>query len=119
LITRISPASLRTPRLTIAPNARALSRRAGELRNGDAPRVDRATYSRALVSAADRERGTAPTDAASPAAWKAVLHEWYDGHMDHWHSWRAVLEAIRHVPVDGPIYSTSGLDLKAYAHGVC
>jgi len=74
---------------------------------------------RALVSAAGHQRGTAPTHAAPPAAWKAVLHDWYDGHMDHWHSCQAVLEAIRHLPVDGPIYSTIGLDLKAYARGVC
>jgi hypothetical protein len=74
---------------------------------------------RALVSAAGHQRANAPTRAASPAAWKAVLHDWYDGHMDHWHSCRAVLEAIRHLPVDGPIYSTIGLDLKAYARGVC
>jgi hypothetical protein len=39
--------------------------------------------------------------------------------MDHWHSCAAVREAIRHLPADGVVYSTIGLDLDSYARGVC
>jgi hypothetical protein len=74
---------------------------------------------RTLISASKQHRTNRPTQTASAAAWKAVLNDWYDGRMNHWHPCQAVLEAIRHLPVDGPIYSTIGLDLKAYARGVC
>jgi hypothetical protein len=74
----------------------------------------------ALVNAALRHpAANAPTRRVSAAAWKSVLNDWYDGHMDRWHPCAAVLEAIRHLSVDGPIYSTITLDLKAYARGVC
>jgi len=48
-----------------------------------------------------------------------VLQDWYDGTMDEWHPCKAVLAAIRHLPVDPPTFSTIYLDLTAYAHGVC
>lgn len=62
---------------------------------------------------------TSPSRPVSASAWKAVLNDWYDGQMNQWHSCRAVRTAIRHLPADGPIYSTVALDLKAYARGVC
>src|SRR5882762_202971 len=74
-----------------------------------------------LITAAAPQQGSpnAPVGTVSPAEWKAVFKDWYDGKMDHWHSCAAVREAIRHVPVGGAIYSTIGLDLDAYARGVC
>jgi hypothetical protein len=73
----------------------------------------------ALVAAAHAHAVSSPTRRVTASAWKAVLNDWYDGRMDHWHSCAAVMEAIRHLPADPPVYSTVELDLKAYARGVC
>jgi hypothetical protein len=73
----------------------------------------------ALIAAAPARPSTTPARPGSAAAWKAVLNDWYDGHMDHWHPCAAVLEAIRHLPADPATYSTVELDLQAYARGVC
>lgn len=75
----------------------------------------------ALINAASPSRAPAHAPAVNvPAsAWRAVFRDWYDGHMDHWHSCAAVREALRHLPSDGPIYSTVALDLRAYERGVC
>jgi hypothetical protein len=76
----------------------------------------------ALIAAATA-RNSIPTNAPVPpvsaAEWKAVFNDWYDGRMDHWHSCAAVREALRHLPADGMIYSTIGIDLQAYASGTC
>jgi hypothetical protein len=64
-------------------------------------------------------RANEPLRRVSTADWKAVFNDWYDGRMDHWHSCAAIREALRHLPSDGPIYSTIGIDLQAYALGVC
>jgi hypothetical protein len=56
---------------------------------------------------------------ASSHEWKAVLMDWYDGRIDDWHRCAAVYAAIRHLPMDTPIYSTVRDDLKAYAKAVC
>ena len=50
---------------------------------------------------------------ASSHEWKAVLKDWYDGRIDEWHRCAAVYEAIRHLPMDTPIYSTARDDLRA------
>jgi hypothetical protein len=55
----------------------------------------------------------------SPADWKAVLEDWYVGGLDHRHSCGAVVVAISHLPVDGPVYSTVFDDLRRYAGKVC
>jgi hypothetical protein len=55
----------------------------------------------------------------SGRGWKLVLNDWYDGRIDGWHGCAAVREAIRHVPVDPPVYSTVRGDLEAYATAVC
>lgn len=74
---------------------------------------------RRLIAAAGAHQGNAPSKPVSAAAWKAVLSDWYDGRMDHWHSCRAVREALRHLPADPVAYSTVFVDLEAYARGVC
>src|SRR5205823_2828370 len=68
-----------------------------------------------MVRAAEPARPSS----GSAAGWKAVLDDWYDGSIDRWHSCAAVREAIRHLPVDGPIYSTVFPDLRHYARAVC
>lgn len=72
----------------------------------------------ALVKSAGGHPANTPTRPVSAAAWRSVLSDWYDGHMGRWHPCAAVLESIRHLPVDGP-YSTVALDLEAYARAVC
>ncbi len=77
---------------------------------------------RALVGAAlaRHHAGHNPaTGQITASRWKAVLNDWYDGRMDHWHSCAAMREAIRHLPNDPGAYSTVFLDLQAYARGVC
>lgn len=75
----------------------------------------------ALINAAapNRTAAHAPALRVPATAWRAVFRDWYDGRMDHWHSCAAVREAMRHLPSDGPIYSTIALDLQAYERGVC
>jgi hypothetical protein len=74
-----------------------------------------------LIAAAISQQGLAnePARTVTRAEWQAVFKDWYDGKMDHWHSCAAVREAIRHLPADGVVYSTIGLDLDSYARGVC
>jgi hypothetical protein len=55
----------------------------------------------------------------SSLEWKEVVNDWYDGKIDQWHRCAAVREAIRHLPVDSPIYSTARGDLEAYTQAVC
>jgi hypothetical protein len=76
----------------------------------------------ALIAAAETGkpiRANAPVRPVSAADWKAVFNDWYDGRMDQLHSCAAVREAMRHLPAGGMIYSTIGIDLQAYATGVC
>jgi hypothetical protein len=56
---------------------------------------------------------------ATPAEWKAVFRDWYDGRLDGWHRCAAVRAAIEHLPEDPPVYSTAAEDLRAYAAAVC
>lgn len=70
----------------------------------------------ALVRAANL---SPPGGPVSGREWKLVLNDWYDGRIDEWHRCAAVREAIRHLPIDDPIYSTVRGDLAAYAKAVC
>jgi hypothetical protein len=63
------------------------------------------------VTASDLRRVT-------PAEWKSVIRDSYDGHMDHPHSCAAVEVAIAHLPT-GLVYSSEPAFLKAYARKVC
>jgi len=60
-----------------------------------------------------------PTETVTPAAWKAVIRDWYDnGRFDEPHSCSAVREAIKHLPVDG-LYSNFPRAFRAYERTVC
>ena len=78
------------------------------------PEVERLRL--ALLRAANLH---APRGPVGGRVWKAVLNDWYDGHIDGWHSCAAVHEAIRHLPSTPPMYSTVYDDLREYAAAVC
>jgi hypothetical protein len=57
---------------------------------------------------------------AGTAAWREVLADWYDdGKFEERHSCAAVREAMRHLPVDGPTYSSAFEDIQRYARRIC
>jgi hypothetical protein len=73
----------------------------------------------AFVKAALEYQGPS-LDGGRATEWKAVFVDWYgNGKFDRWHSCTAVKEAIKHLPVDGAVYSTISGDLAAYAKTVC
>lgn len=54
----------------------------------------------------------------TPAEWRAVFEDWYDGKLSNRHSCAAVITALSHAPIDGT-YSTVVPDLERYAARVC
>jgi hypothetical protein len=76
---------------------------------------------RVLVRTAQRDYPSLskPAHAITPEEWKAVLNDWYDGRMDLWHSCAAVRDAMKHLPVDSPVYSSARDDLLSYERAVC
>jgi hypothetical protein len=57
---------------------------------------------------------------SSVPGWRAVLRDWYDdGKFEQRHPCSAVREAMKHLPADGPMYSSVLPDIKRYARRVC
>ncbi len=54
----------------------------------------------------------------TPAEWKSVLRDAYDGHMNHHHSRAAVEVAVAHLPHD-MVNCGLCLQLDAYERRVC
>lgn len=73
----------------------------------------------ALAACGGHSRPMLTGRAVTPAQWKAVLRDWYDGRISDHHSCGAVVVASEHLPVDGPIYGTLAGDLSRYAAKVC
>lgn len=70
--------------------------------------------------AVQTKHSSSPVRAPGGSAWKAVLRDWYDdGKFEQRHSCAAVRDAMRHLPSDGPIFSTAYRDLRRYARRVC
>ena len=60
------------------------------------------------------------TERVTPAAWRAVIRDWYDnGRFDEPHSCSAVRAAIDHLPVSPLLYSNLPEDFRAYELKVC
>ena len=53
----------------------------------------------------------APAVAAQPA-WKGVINDWYDGHIDRTWPCSAYRAALKHLPENLPTYSTVKKDLQ-------
>jgi hypothetical protein len=83
------------------------------------PYLCTASASLALLVAGCGGSGADVQRPVSPREWKSVIRDWYDGRFDHPHRCAAVREAIKHLPIDPPAFSTVREDFNAYEKAVC
>ncbi len=57
--------------------------------------------------------GSASAAPAATPCWKALLNDWYDGHIDKTYAIPCYQEAIDHLPTDVSVYSSARDDIRA------
>jgi hypothetical protein len=56
--------------------------------------------------------GTAAPAAAGTPCWKALINDWFDGHIDHTYPRACYTQAIHHLPTDVATYSSAKDDIE-------
>jgi hypothetical protein len=64
-----------------------------------------------LAAAAVALTVNAPASAGSVPCWKALINDWYDGHIDQTYPQPCYRDAIRHLPRDVETYSAAKDDI--------